>query len=170
MGQNVIKLKRKYAQCQYELHGKKNKEILMGKKPFEYIWTGKKRTIFGLPLSFTRYYITETKFVTRKGLLSLEEDEFDLYKVTDKKLVLKLGQRIFRCGTIVLYVMDTDTPVKEVKSIKAPREVLALLDKHINIQRDRYRTRGRDMIGGMHDHCDCDDMYEHHDEYIPDDI
>ena len=128
----------------------------MAKKPFEYIWTGKKRTIFGLPLSFTRYYITESKFVTRRGFLSLEEDEFDLYKVTDKKLVLKLGQRLFRCGTIVLYVMDTDTPVKEVKSIKTPREVLALLDKQINLQRDRYRTRGRDMIGSMHDHCDSD--------------
>jgi hypothetical protein len=127
----------------------------MSKKDIDYIWTGKKRSIFGLPLSFTRYFITETKFITRKGLLSLVEDELDLYKVTDKKLVLKFGKRIFGCGTIVLYVLDTDTPIKEVKNIKAPREVLALLDKHINVQRDRYRTRGRDMIGYDHD-CDHD--------------
>lgn len=129
----------------------------MGKKDFDYIWTGKKRTIFGLPLSFTRYFLTETKFITRKGFLSLEEDELDLYTVTDKKLVLKLGQRIFRCGTIIMHVIDTDTPIKEIQSIKKPREVLAMLDKHINIQRDRYRTRGRDLIGGAYDHCEFDD-------------
>ncbi|MBE6845263.1 MAG: PH domain-containing protein [Ruminococcus sp.] len=127
----------------------------MKNKDFDYIWTGKKRTIFGLPISFTRYFLTETKFITRKGLLSLEEDELDLYTVTDKKLVLKFTQRIFGCGTIVMHVVDTDTPVKTVESVKAPREVLAMLDKHINIQRDRYRTRGRDMIG--FDDCDCDD-------------
>lgn len=131
----------------------------MGKKDFDYIWTDKKRTLFGLPLSFTRYFLTETKFITRVGLLSLTEDELDLYTVTDKKLVLPFKQRLFGCGTIILYVRDTDTPIKEIKSIKAPRKVLAELDKYINIQRDRYRTRGRDMIGyDVHDHdCECDD-------------
>ena len=127
----------------------------MKKNEFSYIWTGKKRTIFGLPLSFTRYFLTETKFITRKGFLSLEEDELDLYTVTDKKLVLKFTKRIFGCGTIVMNVIDTDTPVKAIESIKQPREVLELLDKHINIQRDKYRTRGRDMIGGAYDECDC---------------
>ncbi len=128
----------------------------MSKKDFDYVWTDKKRTIFGLPLSFTRYFLTETKFITRVGLFNLVEDELDLYTVKDKKLVLSLGNRIFKCGTIIMYVVDTDTPVKEIKSIKAPRKVLELLDKHINIQRDRYRTRGRDTIGGSYGHCDCD--------------
>lgn len=121
----------------------------MGKKaPFEYLWTDKKRTLFGLPISFTRYYLTPDKFITRKGFLTVVEDELDLYKVTDKKLVLKLGQRIFKCGTIVMNVKDVDTPLKEVKSVKKPREVLAMLDKQININRDKYNIRGRDMIGG----------------------
>ena len=108
----------------------------MSKKDFDYVWTDKKRTIFGLPLSFTRYFLTETKFITRVGLFNLVEDELDLYTVKDKKLVLSLGNRIFKCGTIIMYVVDTDTPVKEIKSIKAPRKVLELLDKHINIQRE----------------------------------
>ena len=61
----------------------------MKKNDINCIWTDKKRTLFGLPLSFTRYFLTETKFITRKGLLNIEEDELDLYTVTDKKLVLK---------------------------------------------------------------------------------
>lgn len=126
----------------------------MKKNDINCIWTDKKRTLFGLPLSFTKYFLTETKFITRKGFLNIEEDELDLYTVTDKKLVLKFTKRIFGCGTIVMNVVDTDTPIKEVESVKNPREVLELLDKHINIQRDRYRTRGRDMIGYDND-CDC---------------
>ena len=104
----------------------------MKKDVINYIWTDKKRTIFGLPISFTRYFLTEDKFITRKGFLSIEEDELDLYRVIDKKLVLPFGQRMFGCGTIVMNVKDVDTPVKEVKSIKAPRDVLAQLDKYID--------------------------------------
>ncbi len=132
----------------------------MSKKDFEYVWTDKKRTIFGLPLSFTRYFLTETKFITRVGLFNLVEDELDLYTVKDKKLILSFSNRLFKCGTIIMYVIDTDTPVKEIKSIKAPRKVLEMLDKQINIQRDRYRTRGRDLIGGGYDHCDCDNCHD----------
>ncbi len=118
----------------------------------DYIWTDKKRTIFGLPLSFTRYFLTESKLITRKGLLRIEEDELELYRVTDKKLVLPLGQRLFKCGTISMHVKDVDTPIKDIWSVKKPREVLAMIDKYININRDKYNIRGRDMIG-PEDHC-----------------
>ena len=43
----------------------------MAKEEIQYVWSDKKRTLFGLPLSFTRYFLTETKFITRKGFLSL---------------------------------------------------------------------------------------------------
>lgn len=120
----------------------------MGKKKkneIDYIWSDTKRSIFGLPWTFTKYFLTETKFITRVGFLSLDEDELDLYKVTDKKLVLPFLQRIVGCGTIILYVRDTDTPEKEVHCVKNPREVLKQIDKQIELQRDRYNTRGRDL-------------------------
>ena len=55
------------------------------KEEFDYIWTDKKRTIFGLPLSFTRYFLTETKFITRTGFLSIDE----LYTVKIQTLLKK---------------------------------------------------------------------------------
>lgn len=128
------------------------------KADFEYIWTDKKRTIFGLPISFTRYFLTEKKFITRKGFLNIEEDEFDLYRVNDKKLVLPFGQRIFGCGTIIINVKDVDTPQKEVKSIKQPRKLLQLLDEQVEKQRDAYSIRGRDMISGGLPPRDFDDL------------
>lgn len=124
----------------------------------EIVWTDKKRTLFGLPLSFTRYILTEKKFITRKGFLSITEDEIELYRVVDKSLRLPFGQRLFGCGTIVINCRDTDTPVKEVVSVKKPREFMNIFEKQVDIQRDKYRTRGRDMIAPDRMECDHGDI------------
>ncbi|MCQ2416221.1 MAG: PH domain-containing protein [Oscillospiraceae bacterium] len=138
----------------------------MAKNEIEYIWSGRKCGLFGLPWTFTRYFLTETKFITREGMLSLDEDELELYKVTDKKLVLPFWQRLFNCGTIILFVKDVDTPQKEIHCVKNPREVMKKIDKQIELQRDRWNTRGRDLMtitggalssGHHHHHCDDDD-------------
>lgn len=129
------------------------------KNDIKYIWTDKKRTVFGLPISFTRYFLTEKKFITRRGFFNIEEDEFDLYRVIDKKLMLPFGQRLFGCGTVVINVKDADTPVKEVKSIKSPREFMNCLDEQVDKLRDEYHIRGRDMISDVHNietECCCD--------------
>lgn len=119
----------------------------MAKDEINYVWTDKKRTLFGLPLSFTRYYLTPTKFITRAGFINVEEDEIDLYKIIDKSVRRPLSQRIFGCGTIIIHSKDADTPTKEVKSVKCVRQVANLIDKYMNQMRDRYGIRGRDMVG-----------------------
>ena len=125
---------------------------------YETIWTDKKRTLFGLPISFTKYILTEKKFITRKGFLSITEDEIELYRVVDKSLRQPFGQRIFGCGTVIINCRDTDTPVKEVTSIKNPRDFMNIFEKQVDIQRDKYRTRGRDMIASdIHMDCDHDE-------------
>lgn len=132
------------------------------KAEFDFIWTDKKRTLFGLPISFTRYFLTETKMVIRKGFLNVTESEFELYKVKDKKLLLPFGQRMFGCGTVVVQVADMDSSFTEIKSVKKPRDFMNKFEREVNIQRDRYRTRGRDMAGALGfgefdgQDCDCD--------------
>lgn len=113
----------------------------------EVIWTGKKR-VLGMPISFTRYILTETKLITKVGFLNIREDEIELYRVYDMSLRLPLGQRIFGCGTVTLLSKDSDTPTKELKFIKRPREAKRFIDSAVAAQRDRYYVRGRDMIGG----------------------
>lgn len=112
----------------------------------EILWTGKK-CICGMPISFTRYILTESKLITRVGLLNLKEDEIELYRVYDKSMTLPLGQRMVGCGTIVLLSKDSDTPTKKLERIKRPREVKRLLDEAVQQQRDKYSVRGRDMMG-----------------------
>ena len=140
----------------------------MGKKDINYVWTDKKRTLFGWPLSFTRYYLTETKFITQRGFFSIDEDEIDLYKITDKKVKRPLFQRMFGCGSIIIFSRDADTPTKEVHCVKNVRAVSDQIDKYLNIMRDRYGIRGRDLMGygGYGGHCDddCEDGHDHDDD------
>lgn len=111
-----------------------------------YVWIGKKCTFLGLPLSFTKYILDENKLITRKGFFNVEEDEVEIYRIYDKKLKLPFFQRLFGCGTIVLYVRgDHDTPEKVIQSVKNPRDVMNKIDKLINDHRDKYNIRGRDM-------------------------
>lgn len=121
----------------------------------EVIWTGKK-CILGMPISFTRYILTDSKLITRVGLLNLREDEIELYRVYDKSMKLPLGQRLVGCGTITLLSKDSDTPTKVLQSVKRPREVKKLLDAAVQEQRDRYSVRGRDMMGASAHMVDLD--------------
>lgn len=119
------------------------------------LWTGKK-CILGMPISLTRYILTETTLYTKVGLINIKEDELELYRVMDKKLKLPLGQRIFGCGTILITAKDSDTPEKQVTAIKNARVVKRILDDAIRDQRDKYLVRGRDMIGANADFSDDD--------------
>lgn len=136
----------------------------MAHNDIDYIWTDKKRTLFGLPLSFTRYYLTETKFITQVGLINIKEDEIDLYKIIDKSVNRPFFQRIFGCGTIIIHSKDADTPTKNVQSIKNVRQVSNLIDKYLNRMRDRYGIRGRDMVGIMTGDCHAD-LHDDYDDY-----
>ena len=59
------------------------------------IWKDRKRTLFGLPLSFTKYELTEDRLFIKTGLLTQKEDEVRLYRIMDIGLTRTLGQRIF---------------------------------------------------------------------------
>lgn len=117
------------------------------------LWAGKK-CILGMPISFTRYILTDTTLYTKIGFFNIREDEVELYRIFDKKISFTLGQRMFGCGTIDLVSKDIDTPEKKLISIKKPREVKKKLDAVVKEQRDKYYVRGRDMIGGAIDSQD----------------
>lgn len=40
----------------------------------EYVWRDRKRTVFGLPLSFTVYSLTEEKLFIETGFLSKDDE------------------------------------------------------------------------------------------------
>lgn len=112
------------------------------------IWTDKKRIIFGLPLTFTRYFLMKDKLIIQSGWFMVETNEIDLYKIVDKKIITGPIGRMFNYGSLVLYSKDTNHRVFCLKNIKNINETLTLFTEHIDKQRDKYHIRGKDMYGG----------------------
>ena len=48
----------------------------------EYLWKDRKRHL-GMPLSFTRYQMSEDRLFLSQGFLNIKDDEVLLYRVRD---------------------------------------------------------------------------------------
>jgi len=120
----------------------------------KYIWKDRKRPIFGLPLSFTKYRLTDEKLLIETGIFSINQEEIRLYRIMDITLKCSLLQRIFNVGTIHCCSGDKTTPDFDIKDVKNPLQVKELLSKHIEIQRDKKRVSGREFLGDAEDGVD----------------
>lgn len=111
------------------------------------IWKDRKRTLFGLPLSFTRYSLSAKKFMVSKGFLNIVEEEIMLYRVLDVRLTKKLMQRIFGIGSIEILSGDASTPKYLIKSVKKPAWVRDQISDLVDQERSRLRIKGRELYG-----------------------
>ena len=99
----------------------------------EYLWKDKKRTLFGLPLSFTTYAFDKERFYIKKGFLTVRKDEVRLYRIMDLSFRQTLGQRIFGVGSIFcesadktkqkLYLFHSEQAVRKTVKISADRPI-----------------------------------------------
>ncbi len=110
------------------------------------IWTDKKRTFLGLPLSFTTYTLEEERLFIRTGFLTLVEDEVRLYRIIDMTLKQTLWQRIFGVGTIHCCSSDSSQKEFDILSIKNPREVREQLSQLVEEQREKKRVYSREFM------------------------
>ena len=94
------------------------------------IWEDRKR-ILGMPISFTKYYLSEDRLFVQTGLLSMKIEETLLYRVTDISARVGLFQRIFGVGTIVVHSSDKSTPHIDLVNVKEPLVVKELIHKHV---------------------------------------
>ena len=137
----------------------------MAMEPIEYQWKDRKRHL-GLPLSFTRYMLSEDRIFCETGLLNLKADEVLLYRVQDLELNISLGQRIFGVGTVCVHSSDKTTPHLDLKNVKRPREVKELIHRLVEEAKEKRRMRSMEIMGGggdgdgFHDTDMDDDMMD----------
>lgn len=105
------------------------------KLPGNTIWFDRKRTIFGLPWSFTRYILTDEKLLIIKGLIKQTEEEVRLYRILDMTLSRSLIDRIDRVGTVHCCSSDKTAAEFDIKRIRNPREVKEKLSQQVEKQR-----------------------------------
>ena len=123
----------------------------------EYIWKDRKR-YFGMPISFTRYALSEDRLFLSVGCLSIQDDEVLLYRVRDIDTSRSLWQRIFGVGTVTVMSSDKTMPNLVLKNVKDPVFVKELIHKQVEEAKIRRRVRfGEIMTDDMDaDACDCE--------------
>ena len=123
----------------------------------ECLWKDRKR-YFGLPLSFTRYWMSEDRLFTSVGFLNLRDDEILLYRVRDLDTNRTLWQRLFGVGTVTVISSDKSQPVLALKNIKDPIMVKELLHKQVEECKLKRRLRVGEIIGDADGDGIPDDM------------
>ena len=111
----------------------------------EYVWKDRKRTIFGLPLSFTIYKLTEEKLLIETGFFSKKEEEIRLYRIMDLTLNRPFGQRIFGVGTIHCCTADKSTPEFDILKIKKSSEIKNMISDMVEREREKKRVSAREF-------------------------
>ena len=111
------------------------------------LWTARKRTIFGLPLSFTVYTLTETKLFIKTGLFNIREEEIRLYRILDLTLQRTFEERLFGLGTIHCCTADKTAPEFDIKRIRDCKEIRTLLSDQVEEERNSRYVGVREYMG-----------------------
>ena len=122
------------------------------------VWKDRKRTLFGLPWSFTKYSLSDDRLFISTGFLSTKEDEVRLYRIMDISLKRTLGQRIFGLGTIKCCSADKTLGDFEIKNIEKSKDVKELLSEMVENERNRKKVTSREFID--HEDSEFDDGHD----------
>ena len=118
-----------------------------------YLWKDRKR-YFGLPISFTRYCMSEDRLFVSEGFFSIKDDEILLYRVRDIDTKRSLWQRIFGVGTVTVMSSDKSMPTLELKNIKDPIRVKEMIHAQVEEMKIRRRVRFGEIMGNDLDNDD----------------
>ena len=123
-----------------------------------YLWKDRKRHL-GLPLSFTRYQLSEDRLFVSMGFLNIKDDEVLLYRVRDIDTQRSLWQRIFGVGTVTVMSSDKTMPTLVLKNIKDPLMVKELIHNQVEEMKIQRRVRfGEIATTDMGGDDDLDDL------------
>lgn len=123
------------------------------------LWRDRKRHL-GLPISFTKYALTEDRIFVETGLLNTNLEEVLLYRVRDIGMKITLGQRIFGVGTVILVSSDKTAPKLELKNIRNPR----IVKEQIHQQVEEMKIKRRMRVGEVLEDGTDDDLDEEDDD------
>ncbi len=105
-----------------------------------YIWKDRKRFL-GMPLSFTRYALSEDRLFLSVGFLSIQDEEVLLYRIRDISSRRTLWQRLFGVGTLTITSSDKTTPTLVLKNVKRPLVVKETIHQQVEEMKLRRRVR-----------------------------
>lgn len=133
----------------------------------DYIWADRKR-ILGMPLTFTRYRMSEDRLFLSTGFFTTKDEEILLYRVRDISLTITLWQRIFGVGTVTIISSDKTLPTLVLKNIKQPRMIKEKIHQQVEEMKIRRRMRIGEIMTDQNPNDDDDTDLDRFDEQLQD--
>ncbi len=118
------------------------------------VWIDKKRHL-GMPISFTKYTLTDERLYTESGFINLKESELLLYRVRDIGLTRTLWQRLFGVGTIHIYSSDTTDEHLDIVNVKKAKDVKDLISSKVEESKKSRRIGTTEIIGSDITDLEC---------------
>ena len=141
-----------------DMHIEKTGEGITMSINIKCLWKDRKRHL-GLPLSFTRYQLSEDRLFVSVGFLNIKDDEVLLYRVRDIDTQRSLWQRIFGVGTVTVMSSDKTMPTLVLKNIEDPLMVKELIHNQVEEMKIQRRVRfGEIATTDMGGDDDLDDL------------
>lgn len=122
-----------------------------------FLWKDRKRFL-GMPLSFTRYCLSEDRLFLSQGFFSIDDDEILLYRVRDIDTKRTLWQRIFGVGTVTVLSSDKTMPTLVLKNVKDPLMVKELIHQQVEEAKIKRRMRFGEIMTDANGDGEPDDM------------
>lgn len=113
----------------------------------EYLWSDRKRYL-GMPISFTRYALSEDRLFTSIGWLNIKDDQMVLYRVRDINVSRSLGQRFFGVGSVTILSSDTSTPNVTLVNIRDPLYVKELIHRQVEESKKKNKGLVSELVAG----------------------
>lgn len=127
----------------------------------EILWSDRKRIVFGLPWTFTKYSLTKEKLLVETGIFNKAEEEIRLYRIVDLTLKRSLWERLFGLGTIHCCTADKTAPELDIKWIKDSANVKELLSDLVEQERMEKRVSSREFFSDSDGDLDDDGEIDH---------
>ena len=115
-----------------------------------YLWKDKKRD-FGMPISFTRYRLSDDRLFLSVGFLSVRDDDLLLYRIRDISCKRNLWQRLCGVGTLTINSSDKTHGTLVLKNIKHPLDVKELLHNQVEKMKLQRRVRVGEIMTSEYD-------------------
>ena len=115
----------------------------------------------GIPMSFTRYALSDDRIFLETGAFSIKDEETLLYRIRDISMSRSFWQRIIGVGTVKIASTDKSSPEIILKNIKNPEDVKEMIHDSVEkVKIDRKIRIGEYSTIGIDDddddNCDCD--------------
>lgn len=117
----------------------------------------KRWLFFGLPFTFTKYFVKEDMLTIRTGLFKVVENDCYMYKIQDVQLSNGLIERMFKLGTVYCFTGDNTHPQLELLHIRNSRAIKDFILKASEEARLKRRTVNTLDIGSG-EMADIDDV------------